>query len=92
MDPGAFEPLFKTLASKNIFWNPTLAETWFGASPKRKQFKAEMEEFYSNPNLKYIPRRELDPTGMYDILDHVKPADAELLQKGFRNIQLALKA
>jgi imidazolonepropionase-like amidohydrolase len=92
MDPAAFKPLFKTLASKNIFWNPTLAETWFGASPKRDQFKAEMVAFYSNPNLKYIPRAELDPSGMYDILDQVKPADADLLQKGFRNIQLALKA
>jgi hypothetical protein len=91
MDPQAFPGLFRTLVSKKIFWNPTLAETWFGVSPKRNQFRDEAVKYFNNPSLKYIPRSSLS-TSFYDLFDRISPANADLLRKGFRNIQLALKA
>ena len=91
MDPKAFPELFRTLASKNIYWNPTLAETWFGVSPKKDKFRAEAVQYFSNPDLRYIPRAELS-LSLMDISERITPAETELLQKGFRNVQLAMKA
>ena len=93
MDPAAYPALIRTLVANKIFYNPTLSGTFRGVSPKRTQFKAEFENFFGQPNLQYIPATYLkNHLNAFDLFDRIRPDEAGLLQSGYRNVEVFLKA
>lgn len=92
MDPNAFPDLARTLVKKKIFFNPTLSGTWRHVTPRRKQYREEFKTFFGQPALSYIPRAYLKhQLDEYNLFDRITSSEADLLQKGYRNVERFLK-
>jgi hypothetical protein len=93
MDSAAFPALVKTLVAKKIYFNPTLSGTWRGVVPRRKEYRAEFERLYNRPALTYVPRSYLKThLDEYALFERLSPDEAQLLERGYKNVQLFIKA
>ncbi len=92
MDPAVFPTLIEKLVESNIYFNPTLSGTWRGINPRSNEYKEEMEEYFSQPGLEYVPRGYLQKYhNHFSRFDRFTAEQIEILKQGYNNVEIFIK-